>query len=888
MITREIFHSGPLPAAVAYGLGAALLAALLVLVVAELRAVRSRSPLRFALVGTRAGLALVLLLLLAQPNVLITRQTEEGGRVLAVVDDSASMFVKDDADSGAGGLPLAAALGLPEVADYDPVWARVAAEIEAQRRQLEPAFAAVAEAGATVRTGLPWSDRAVRALAAARGGFGSLAGSLQGLRARAGLPPAAAGAVDRARQLVEGGEAGVPDLRAIAADGLTAPQWVALAGRLASLDGELARLQGLLGEAQQAADVRFLAEGGRGAAVARQLGELTRYAVAGRLLDRQAGLAATDRLNLARGAAAVTAATVTPQTDLVQPLHDLLAARPLDLLDAVCLFSDGGQNRNCDLETLDVYRKRGVRLLAFAIGSPSAGAPLAVADVACPPVVVAAQPASIVVRLSTRLPKDTPVEIEYRADGAPAADAVAEPRADAAGKVMPHRVTLAVGEGGAIEHRVSLAFRGEGPQTLVVQAVCHQPELKATARVPVHVWAQKPGVLLIADRPDPLTAAILAQARHGVRVFPVFTYDDPADAKRGKAKVNIPADAEAWRGCELVVLKGRPFPGFNEADVKALVERLRVAGLPVLIVAGDDPGYLTALAPALQWPVDFLELPRGTRIRPAAEAVHLPALQLERELSANENLWERFRPPGRWRRVPAQAFPLIRHPETNDVVASLGFEGGGKLIVLGLGDLARMNEWAPAAFDVFAGRLLADALTPVVRTAPEAAKAPLLAAYPPVGMPGAVSVVIARRGDDGAAAPELTVAGPGGKAGNGGPMAGGSGWFRRAEAFADEGDYALAAGGAQLNYRVERPEWAETRNVSLNRDFLRQLAAAAGGVDAPVSAVAATLRDVPHKTRPHFESRLVRTLDYPVTLLLLFVILATADFVIRKQIGMVL
>jgi hypothetical protein len=91
-----------------------------------------------------------------------------------------------------------------------------------------------------------------------------------------------------------------------------------------------------------------------------------------------------------------------------------------------------------------------------------------------------------------------------------------------------------------------------------------------------------------------------------------------------------------------------------------------------------------------------------------------------------------------------------------------------------------------------------------------------------------------------------------------------------------------------LNVRCQRQESAETRDLSLRDDFLRQMARAAGGSYVPLTQLEEAIRETPGKTRENIDSRSVRTADFRTLLLIVFVALAGADFVIRKQSGMVL
>ena len=84
MITREWFHSGFLPPALAYAIGLGLLAAVLLILWREVRSVRHRW--RWLLVVTRTGLVgLAVLLLAAQAAALLKLVAPQQAALLPVV-----------------------------------------------------------------------------------------------------------------------------------------------------------------------------------------------------------------------------------------------------------------------------------------------------------------------------------------------------------------------------------------------------------------------------------------------------------------------------------------------------------------------------------------------------------------------------------------------------------------------------------------------------------------------------------------------------------------------------------------------------------------------------------------------------------------------------------
>ncbi len=907
MIEREIFHSGILPPAWAYGLGLGLALLLLVLLRQELR--RSRHRLRFLLYATRAGMALLLTIFLAEPNLLTTTRQEYPGKTLLVLDDSASMFVKDAWPDMHTQLALARALQFPELAGRDTHFNEKAARLEALRQALAKLREAAREAVDAISQGLPWKDSCQQQMRAAKVPLHSLKALLAELERESGtgVPLEALEAL----KLIGTQK----DLRSLLGmTGLTLKQrdWEALAARLEDLHRKLDRLYQTLRQRQTRLDEEFLAgrsrpPGGtseKRKSIAERLGRLSRYELAGKILEPI--FAGATILNLIRGRESVSELRAVGRTDLVRPMHNLLAERPLELVNAVCLVSDGGQNRNYDLDLLDLYAKRGVKLLVVGVGGRQAGPPVSLEDCVYPRIISTKTPLPLGLDFkfnleSSKLP-GTAVELAYslagetqkKSETGKAADVGAERPQLKGVKSLPFQETIVNSNPGTrrLRHRVRLKLNSPGLQVLRIilrlrETGKDESEFICEQRLPIYVFTRRPSILLVAERPDKFSEEILAQRRFGIRVYPVFTFGRPENAKRGKAKSSLPAAAADWRRYDLIILKGKPFPGFGAKDVTALTGQLSSRGLPLILVADSERSYLPLFAKALGWPEDFGSLPPGSKIFPADDAAHLPMLQLSSEIIANRNLWEQFQPPGTWYKTPDQTLPLIHHPETGDTVASLGFYGAGKLLCLGLGELERMNEWRSAAFNPLIAGVIADMLIPAGEWSAATDK-PSLGVYPFLGVPGKKSVILLRAPKAvGADKITLTLREP-----DGGrrqlSLAGKDGWFKTSYTFGQEGEYTLTAAAASLTYHVRKLESAEVRDVSLNEAFLKALAQAGGGQYVPVLDLKKAVAELPRKTRERIASAVTRTRDFAVSILVLFLILSTADFAIRKQIGLVL
>lgn len=894
MIEKELFHSGFLPPVWAYGLGLALTGALLVLLWQELR--RNRHALRFLLFITRAGMGAILTLLLAQPNLLITTRQQHEGRTLSIVDDSASMFTVDTWSDTRVQVELARLMALPEMAGRPTEFQEMADSVRRKGGVLGALGGAVHDAMTSIRTGLPWSDQAQRIVTASQPALIALRGSLDALLVQNRMDTGA-------RQLAE---ALVALLKADSARGrllfdgarpLQQADWEGLERTLKDATDKRDQLVQRLLAQQAEADREFLTGANRQAALTGQFRDLTRYALSRRIMSGAAPLAAAETLNLHQGKGGlVDASSAAPRTDLVQNLASALYSRPLDLINAVCLFSDGGQNCNYDLDALDIYRKRGVPLVVVGTGTERASEALTLADLDYPLLVTTRTPMVLTLEWRANLPEGTRIDLNYDLEGdagpeAPKGDDAPSTRRSGAstptGHELPYHESVVAAGKGWLHHRTALHVARPGFQRLRVQASVADPAVKISRTLPVYVSAERPAVLVVAERPDPLTESLLAQKRFGVSVFPVFTYQKEANVKRGDSKSMIPRAAKDWSRYELVVLSGRPFPGFGKDDAMGLAEAVRAQGLSVVVLEGGDGGYVAALESALGMGAPAAKpskLAVSAGIMPRDEVLHVPMLRLSSDLIRNQNIWMQFQSPGSWWSVPEQGLSLIRQVPSQTSVMTLGFHGAGRVMYCGLGEWSRMGEWQSASFERLVTRLAMDLLVPDGRW--ETGKA-WLGLYP-AGVPGKPSMILAKTAQPSDSALELVgIEGPDGKSAVV-PLKGKEGWFQLSYVFSQEGAHKLTAGGASYSVDVRRLESSEARDLSLRDDFLRQLASAAGGTYVSLQDLPETLSGLDVKTRDSIQTRTVRTLDFTVALLVLFVVLASADFALRKQIGMVL
>ena len=518
------------------------------------------------------------------------------------------------------------------------------------------------------------------------------------------------------------------------------------------------------------------------------------------------------------------------------------------------------------------------------------------ADLDCPRLVTTRTPLALSLDLKANVPAGTRIELNYDLESGPGSEPAKEPAAPPGrpaaasapvGRSLPYHETLVTGGKGWLHHKALLRLARPGFQRLRLDVSTAEPAVKLSRTIPVYVCVDKPAVLVVAEEPDPFTMNLQAQKRFGLSVFPVYTYRNEANARRGDTKSLLPKAAKDWARYDLVVLAGRPFPGFSKDDAAAIGEAVRAKGLSVLVVGDGAGGYAAALEPVFgrQAPAGApAPLPVPAGIMPPDDVLHLPMMQLSADLIRNQNLWMQFQAPGTWFAVPEQRLTLVRHVPSQAPVLTLGFYGAGRLVYGGLGEWGRMNEWRGAVFENLVTRLVLDLLAPTGLW--EDAKAGL-GVYPETGVPGRPNMILARAANAAEPALELKVQGPDGKTAAM-PLEGRDGWFQARYVFPDEGIYKLAAGTAERSVEVRRLASSETRDLSLREDFLRDLATAAGGTYVTLQDLPDALKQLTVKTRDSIQNRTIRTLDFTVVLLVLFLILATADFALRRQVGKVL
>lgn len=877
----QIFHDGPMPALAAYALGLAALAMLAFCLTRELR--RRRAPLLRLLWITRPALALLATLLLARPNALFTSVRIQPGKTVVMVDDSASMFVRDAPADPAEAEGIAALIGLAQGSRISGECAPASEARHAAKAAADLRNAALKAAG-DLETGISAGAGETAAIRAAAEALRNASQRIEQTAASPGLGEDCRRAAEQAARETAAVGGGALTLLSAPERRGDAAEWRRLAD---SCERAVRVLDSLESTASKGAEQGVTAE-----AHVAQISAMTRYELAWKAASSWPALRNAEILNLARKSdAPLDASEAVAFTDLVSPLSSWLDERPLELINGVVLFTDGCQNLAYDSGRLEVYRRRGVPLVIVGTGGRSERTALEIADIRCPLFGVLRDPAEVVVEIRTDRAAGMPVELLLEAeagsgsDDAPAQEPQTEHRrpksTEQKGNNLPWRGTLPAQESGIQIWRVPVRWDAAGRRVLKITASAGGT--KTERRVPVHVFDRKPAVLLVAERPDPFAISIIAQRGRGAAVYPLITYGNPANCRRGENRQFLPRSAKEWARYELIVLVGRPFPGFTAEDADGIAGAVREKGVGLVLAGDPQTGYAKALARAFgwAWPSDStLEAQAG--ISPDRDAGALPMVRLAEDAVRSMNLWREMAGPSLWRSVPGADFIIVRHDPSGSAVASLNFHGCGRVLLLGLDGWQRMKEWAPEAFDRFAERLVQDML---LRTLPE--EGPGAGVYPAMSEPGARSVLIARPAqpfpesmkavvEDAASGRTAVI-----------DMLRDGGCFRAAHVFSRSGAYSISPDGLPpVVHEVSQPLSAELRGAGPDEQTMRELADAAGGVFVPISRFSRSANVPPLRERQIVETRVVRFQDWRNAVVAMFVLMAAADFVIRKHGGL--
>ena len=256
--------------------------------------------------------------------------------------------------------------------------------------------------------------------------------------------------------------------------------------------------------------------------------------------------------------------------------------------------------------------------------------------------------------------------------------------------------------------------------------------------------AKMPELLMIDETPDwDGVYWGLAAQRAGIPMRQAHVGDKPPE--RGGFGSSIPKTPEQWNRYAGVLLRGSPFPGFDDEDAETLRDWVEQGG--TLVISGtSSEQWISALAPVFGWHNPGVgSAPRNRQKTDLHFSIppyvsHLPPI-----LAANDPEESRLRlsalpPPRHMRAVPDLDLSLIedesRFPDRMREfrrlsLFSLGFLGRGKVILLGLDGFSPMRRFEGADWiDRLLESIVTEAATPLF------AEGQPVAVYPPLPMRG--------------------------------------------------------------------------------------------------------------------------------------------------------
>jgi hypothetical protein len=914
-ITFELAHTGRLPLWAALLVGILVFGLCLLIARAEARRLRRRKGAKWLAV-TRSLVVLALAWLLVQPILFIRKETTESGRLLVLVDDSKSMFLKDAYKRLGSQLDLAQLLRLPGTGERSSAFADCAAAMEEHERKLAQSLVTARGFLDELEQGLPWGESFTSAVLK------------QAEEARTRAAWAAERTTELERLLVllsTGGEETEAEKRRQlfrpVQDYATACQQASerlgewgkkpdkTAEALSELIREQTRLMELTAPAAQSlkalqdeADARVLASGPPELAKSLSaIQEMSRFDLAVAAL-KDSGLLAelsgkheldVRRLKdleplMAEARAALRALTpqdAQPVTDFYEPLDKALQELSLDLLSGIILVTDGQQNSRERPEVLQRLVKQRIPFLAVGVGSTEPASDMAIADYRFPGVVVAGKKADFEVVLKAAVPPGTRYQFLLQ-DGK---DELAKVESEAAQPgTVPVTSAFTLDKEG--KRTLKLAVRWDGPDA--------NPENNEIF-LPVSALDRKAKVLVIAATARWDIAYLLhALEKEPCTVDLVLTGEKKAKPERGKGKGKIPDTLAEMKSYGLVVLDGEPFSGVTERDAELLGDYVEQAGGCLLLLHGTGsgkPSYPRLLAsrfPTLGEAAGPGKASDGEHsLRVVEKSRLMPVALLAAESEESRGRWAQLAEPQFLSPVSAQTVPLVEAPVLDAPVFSLGFYGKGRIYQLGIGDIFRMREWHGAdAVDQLFASLAQDALRPLFEGQDSGL---LVATDPPLPSVGQVSQVLVHLGEPepksvfaalelpGNESREVKLARAAQKArlwqGEFTPSRPGP--FRvsvNADSARKEHDVSAAS-----------PLSKESVYFHLDEAVLEKMASKANGTYVHLSRAETVIRALPARTRPKVTVTEVKLWDRKLILLLAAGLL-TLDWVIRRKKGIIL
>ncbi|MBI2193959.1 MAG: hypothetical protein HYU36_18435 [Planctomycetes bacterium] len=920
-VTYKLATTGRLPFWAGTLIGTAILAACLLILRAELRRLRRRRGPRW-LYLTRPLIILSFTWLLLQPVLYIRSETPERGRLLLLLDDSASMFLRDRYPDRSARLDLAQLLRLPGTEDRPDLCQRYAARLREQQEEIGPLVDRLRRHLDELEQGMPWGD--------------SFTATLEDAGVKAG--PWARFTEDHAASLaqLESSLSSQPAENLAATDPEISARFAAVREHAASclrlrdilrrwrqnpdktpqalveIQAAYERLATLLAAAlpalqslQAGNDEKFLgqSEAGLPASLAR-VEESPRLALATQALERSGLLEALSRKHRAEVRLLQTAPLSEPgasaadlrpdqaarHTDLFTPIERLIEKYSLELLSGIVLLTDGQQNARPRPEVLQRIQKIHVPFLAVGVGSPLPAPDLALVDYRLPSLVLSGQKAAADVTVKTAMPAGTPYAVTLRAGdqeiGRSAGQADGTPAAR-------HRISWEIGRPGP--SILELAVEGAGPD-----ANPGNNRLFLT----VAALERRPKVLVIGQSARWDLVYLLRILEKGpFRTSLHLTNERDKEPGRGKGDEEIPADLADLKAYDLVILDDEPFRGFRDQDVDIFADYVVRAGGSLVLLQNFEERQKSSYRSLLSrriGPLDQLPAPReaasetvlpGLQIAECSRSLHLVLLSAQCEKGRDH--WGQISEPHILFPVPRQTFTLLESPGGSFPVFSLGFYGRGRIYQIGIGDLFRIREWHGAeAQSRFLTGMLEDAVTPLF---PDAAGGrDGVALYPAPASVGQKTWMLLHLSQPQPASQHLTLELENGErrdleARPGPPEE--SGLYVADWTPEQPGTLSVSAetpsGRIEVKTRTVLPLSRENIDFDLDEPGLSQMAREAGGRYLPLARLREGLEAIPERSRPLVNVREVNLWNAKA-LLFAIAALLTLDWVIRRKAGIIL
>ncbi len=916
-ITYNLVSTGMLPAWAAVLVWIAATALVLLMLRGELgkRSGKARTPWLYVI---RSAMAVLLGILLLQPVLLVRKQIEHPAALPVIADRSRSML-RSDSYSTRELLDLAALIHPEMLSGRQVAASGCAATLQRELPAQEKGRLSIEAISNQLAQGLPWGNSFDETVG---GEFARIKELNQKLRGHADRLSSVEAEMRKADSASRGGQKENPGQAAEGQDA-SAPHpekpFRTIEGLLkavAQLEDSLKSSAGRIGNGDEIAAVlqnyRAVSSAWPEAqAAANQIQDRCDAAFWENLQqearERLSSVSAMNRFSMAESFAksllkdaeitgrhevrmigweALDDSNALSETDLFAPLSDAVAATVKEAVGGIVLVSDGCQNLPEDPGVLRRMKARGIPLVAAGVGQRSRQEDVAVLDFRIKRIMLVGAKETARITLKTSVPKDTPVNVSIDA-----------PSGNIARKSFPADGTEKLSA--EIEFKVPESSSGVWRISAEPENVKDAAPENNSASFGAAVVPHSLNVLIVAPSPRWDIVQIM-DALKGLpcRTDTVFwrALDKEKPVPRGTGQGKIPSSLDQLRKYSLVILDAEPFRGMQPADAALFQDYVRNLGGTILMTSGENgASYMREFhsmtlpqgAPAPSeggQPLkasaipDAQERTDGARIEPSPSARLYHAVSLSADGTETLGLWKSFHALSRVYPVPPQDITLLQSGTSSCL--SLGFQGRGKLYLMGVGELFRLREWeAQEIVDRFMSSFMEDCLTPLF-----SGEKDTVATYPDVPVAGApvhvVSLSAPGKGIVSGGAQDLPLDFAEIKAGGGSsasfhiPQTPGS--FTASDPAGQKKAFASVA-----------PISRESTYFSLDSDFLEDLARRGDGAYVPLVSLADAVKALKPITAKDVSFNEIRLWSWPL-ILILIAILFTVDWILRRKYGLVM